>query len=141
MSKKNEKRTLDLSKPIEDIKGNPIFESAQMYVLNQPSNVAIEGESFTDITRLIASEERLTYREAIQKALLYNYQQAPSIEKRTSLAFKITADTDVSFTSKEASLIIDCAKAYYSRQGQNPIVYLRILQLVDPEEAGKLTAA
>lgn len=129
----------DLSKEIENAFGNPILDGGTPLGFKQPQEVQVvnSGEKIEGVTHLIKNSEHLTYRKAIQQALLADVPQQnnemPDKHKRSMLALKLIADKDVEFTSDEITLIKNSAK--HAPQTQT-VVYMRIVELLDPVEAG-----
>lgn len=136
--KKEEAQGFDLSKCMNDLKGEPLYADAKYAIPNSPQKVQITdtGETIERVSCLIHKAEEMTYRDAIQQALLadVNAQQVPDMpdkHKRSMLALKMVADTDVKFTSEEITLIKNSAK-HDPRTAT--IVYMRLVELLDPAD-------
>lgn len=128
----------DLGDTIKDINDNPVMGSGEYMVFEQPQQVLIEanGKSVDDVKMLMTKGKPMTYREAIQQALLsdVNPQQVPKMpdkHKRSMLALKLVADKDVGLSAEDITLIKKSAK--HSPQ-TSTVVYMRLVELLDPEE-------
>lgn len=128
--------SFDLSKTVKNIDDEPIL-SGDTLVPKNPVDITIKqsGQEIENVSAIIRDGDALTYRKAIQNALLADanpqQSQMPDKHKRSMLALKLTADKDVKFKSDEITTIKESAK---NAPQTSTVVYMRLVELLDPAE-------